>query len=47
MGKTIRRNDDDIDYHDFNDKRKENKKREINRKLKTLKYQRQLQGEDE
>ena len=47
MGKTIRRNDDNIDYDDFNEKRKENKKRDLNRKLKTLKFQRQLQGEEE
>lgn len=47
MGKTIRRNDDEIDYEDFKLKRKENKKRELNRKLKTLKFQRELQQEKE
>jgi hypothetical protein len=47
MGKTIRRNDEEIDYEDFKIKRKENKKRELNRKLKTLKFQRELQQETE
>ena len=47
MGKTIRRNDEEIDFEDFKIKRKENKKRELNRKLKTLKFQRELQQETE
>lgn len=46
MGKTIRRNSD-LDYDSVELLKKENKKRDTARKLKTHKFHKKLQGDDD
>lgn len=46
MGKTIRHNDE-YDYETVEHLKKENKKRDTARKLKTLKFHKKLQGDND